>query len=300
MEDYNFNKTWDELDTLNEDAQLQLIFDEDVKEVQELCKKLIKDKVIAHTPNEKTIKMLIQMANIIQQEDGKIPYSSLVPLATGKARDLVDLVFAVAIARHIPGKGQNKGDIRPFEDALTAWRVFGKTRVDEDIIADAMGFERDDYAETADYFSAGYGNFNPDLVDPTNGYTFDVKCFANIDRVNELKNRNALFILLTNPSNGKVSLYIKEPKDGQVEPGVPSTAYKLVTKNYVSGNLDLDNAIKKYLVKLESISVPARSDSSNKIPSGLIDGEELFTENNFKILDALLACLGFEWPLEKK
>ena len=34
MSEQNFNKTWDELNSLNEDAQLQLIFDNDVKEVR--------------------------------------------------------------------------------------------------------------------------------------------------------------------------------------------------------------------------------------------------------------------------
>ena len=37
MSEQNFNKTWDELNSLNEDAQLQLIFDNDVKEVRKIC-----------------------------------------------------------------------------------------------------------------------------------------------------------------------------------------------------------------------------------------------------------------------
>ena len=283
MVDQNFNKTWEDLNTLNEETQLQLIFDEEVKEVQKICKDLLDKGIISHIPNNAIIKMLIQMANIIQQKNGKIPYSVFVPLATGKKSDLIDLVFAVAIARHIPGKGQNEGEIRPFEDALIGWRAFGKSREDEDIIAEVMGFERADYVETVDYFSAGQGNFKPDLVDLANGYTFDVKSFGSIDKVNEQKNRAALFILLTNPLN----------------PGSPSTDYKLVDKDYDSGNTKLNATIKNYLEKLEGIRVPSRDTSSYDKPSKLFDKEELFTEDNFKILDILLGCLGFSWPLRK-
>lgn len=299
MIDQNFNKTWEDLNTLNEDTQLQLIFDEEFQEVQKICEDLLDKGIISHIPNAAIIKMLIQMANIIQQKNGKIPYSVFVPLATGKKSDLIDLVFAVAIARHIPGKGQNEGEIRPFEDALVGWRAFGKSREDEDIIAEAMGFERADYVETADYFSAGQGNFKPDLADLANGYTFDVKSFGSIDKVNEQKNRAALFILLTNPFSGAVSLAIKEPKEGEITPGSPSTDYKLVDKDYDSGNTKLNAAIKNYLEKLEGIRVPSRDNSSYDKPSKLFDKEELFTEDNFKILDILLGCLRFSWPLRK-
>ena len=109
MSEQNFNKTWDELNSLNEDAQLQLIFDDDVKEVRKICKDLLYKGFISYIPNEKTIKMLIQMANIIKQENGRIPYSKFVPLAKGKSSDLIDIIFAVAITRHIPGKGQSRG-----------------------------------------------------------------------------------------------------------------------------------------------------------------------------------------------
>ena len=299
MSEQNFNKTWDELNSLNEDAQLQLIFDDDVKEVRKICKDLLYKGFISYIPNEKTIKMLIQMANIIKQENGRIPYSKFVPLAKGKSYDLIDLIFAVAIARHIPGKGQSRGEIRPFEDALVGWRAFGKSREDEEIIAKALGFDRADYVETADYFSAGQGNAEPDLIDPTNGYTFDVKSFGNIDKVNAQKNRTALFILLTNPFSGAVSLAIKEPKEGERTPGSPSTDYKLVDKDYDSGNTKLNATIKNYLEKLEGIRVPSRDTSSYDKPSKLFDKEELFTEDNFKILDILLGCLGFSWPLRK-
>ena len=299
MVDQNFNKTWEDLNTLNEETQLQLIFDEEVKEVQKICKDLLNKGIISHIPNNAIIKMLIQMANIIQQKNGKIPYSVFVPLATGKKSDLIDLVFAVAIARHIPGKGQNEGEIRPFEDALIGWRAFGKSREDEDIIAEVMGFERADYVETVDYFSAGQGNFKPDLVDLANGYTFDVKSFGSIDKVNEQKNRAALFILLTNPFSGAISLAIKESKDGERTLGSPSTDYKLVDKDYDSGNTKLNATIKNYLEKLEGIRVPSRDTSSYDKPSKLFDKEELFTEDNFKILDILLGCLGFSWPLRK-
>ena len=296
MSEQNFNKTWDELNSLNEDAQLQLIFDDDVKEVRKICKDLLYKGFISYIPNEKTIKMLIQMANIIKQENGRIPYSKFVPLAKGKSYDLIDLIFAVAIARHIPGKGQSRGEIRPFEDALVGWRAFGKSREDEEIIAKALGFDRADYVETADYFSAGQGNAEPDLIDPTNGYTFDVKSFGNIDKVNAQKNRTALFILLTNPSNGSVSLYAKEPKDSEIGQNLPSTDYKLVDEN----NQELDNTIKEYLRELKNVKVPSREGSSYEKPSRDLDGEEFFTENNFKILDILLGCLGFTWPEEKK
>lgn len=299
MIDQNFNKTWEELNTLNEDSQLQLIFDDDVQEVQKICKDLLDKGIISHIPNDTVIKMLIQMANIIQQENGKMPYTGFVPLATGKRSDLTDLVFAVAINRHIPGKGQNEGEIRSFEDALIGWRAFGKSREDEDIIAEALGFKRADYVETADYFSAGYGNGKPDLIDPTNGYTFDVKCFRTIDKVKEQKNRIATFILLTDPFSGKVSLYIKEQKEGEIASDSPSTDYKLVDKNYTSNNPKLNAAIKNYLEKLEGIRVPPRDGSSYEAPSKVLDGEELFTEDNFKILDILLSCLGFSWPLRK-
>ena len=280
MSEQNFNKTWDELNSLNEDAQLQLIFDEDVKEVQKICKDLLYKGFISYIPNEKTIKMLIQMANIIKQENGRIPYSKFVPLAKGKSYDLIDLIFAVAIARHIPGKGQSRGEIRPFEDALVGWRAFGKSREDEEIIAKALGFDRADYVETADYFSAGQGNAEPDLIDPTNGYTFDVKSFGNIDKVNAQKNRTALFILLTNPLNGSVSLYAKEPKEGEIGQNFPSTDYKLVDEN----NQELDNTIKEYLRELKNVKVPSREGSSYEKPSRYLDGEEFLTENNFKIL----------------
>lgn len=296
MSEQNFNKTWDELNSLNEDAQLQLIFDDDVKEVRKICKDLLYKGFISYIPNEKTIKMLIQMANIIKQENGRIPYSKFVPLAKGKSYDLIDLIFAVAIARHIPGKGQSRGEIRPFEDALVGWRAFGKSREDEEIIAKALGFARADYIETADYFSAGQGNAEPDLIDPTNGYTFDVKSFGNIDKVNAQKNRTALFILLTNPSNGSVSLYAKEPKDSEIGQNLPSTDYKLVDEN----NQELDNTIKEYLRELKNVKVPSREGSSYEKPSRYLDGEEFFTENNFKILDVLLSCLDFTWPEEKK
>ena len=296
MSEQNFNKTLDELNSLNEDAQLQLIFDDDVKEVRKICKDLLYRGFISYIPNEKTIKMLIQMANIIKQENGRIPYSKFVPLAKGKSYDLIDLIFAVAIARHIPGKGQSRGEIRPFEDALVGWRAFGKSREDEEIIAKALGFDRADYVETADYFSAGQGNAEPDLIDPTNGYTFDVKSFGNIDKVNAQKNRTALFILLTNPSNGSVSLYAKEPKEGEIGQNLPSTYYKLVDEN----NQELDNTIKEYLRELKNVKVPSREGSSYKKPSRDLNGEEFFTENNFKILDILLGCLGFIWPEEKK
>ena len=296
MSEQNFNKTWDELSSLNEDAQLQLIFDDDVKEVRKICKDLLYKGFISYIPNEKTIKMLIQMANIIKQENGRIPYSKFVPLAKGKSYDLIDLIFAVAIARHIPGKGQSRGEIRPFEDALVGWRAFGKSREDEEIIAKALGFDRADYVETADYFSAGQGNAEPDLIDPTNGYTFDVKSFGNIDKVNAQKNRTALFILLTNPLNGSVSLYAKEPKEGEIGQNLPSTDYKLVDEN----NQELDNTIKEYLRELKNIKVPSREGSSYEKPSRYLDGEEFFTENNFKILDVLLSCLDFTWPEEKK
>ena len=296
MSEQNFNKTWDELNSLNEDAQLQLIFDDDVKEVRKICKDLLYKGFISYIPNEKTIKMLIQMANIIKQENGRIPYSKFVPLAKGKSYDLIDLIFAVAIARHIPGKGQSRGEIRPFEDALVGWRAFGKSREDEEIIAKALGFDRADYVETADYFSAGQGNAEPDLIDPTNGYTFDVKSFGNIDKVNAQKNRTALFILLTNPLNGSVSLYAKESKDGEISQNLPSTDYKLVDEN----NQELDNTIKEYLRELKNIKVPSREGSSYEKPSRYLDGEEFFTENNFKILDVLLSCLDFTWPEEKK
>ena len=296
MSEQNFNKTWDELNSLNEDAQLQLIFDDDVKEVRKICKDLLYKGFISYIPNEKTIKMLIQMANIIKQENGRIPYSKFVPLAKGKSYDLIDLIFAVAIARHIPGKGQSRGEIRPFEDALVGWRAFGKSREDEEIIAKALGFDRADYVETADYFSAGQGNAEPDLIDPTNGYTFDVKSFGNIDKVNAQKNRTALFILLTNPSNGSVSLYAKEPKDSEIGQNLPSTDYKLVDEN----NQELDNTIKEHLRELKNIKVPSREGSSYEKPSRYLDGEEFFTENNFKILDVLLSCLDFTWPEEKK
>ena len=296
MSEQNFNKTWDELNSLNEDAQLQLIFDDDVKEVRKICKDLLYKGFISYIPNEKTIKMLIQMANIIKQENGRIPYSKFVPLAKGKSYDLIDLIFAVAIARHIPGKGQSRGEIRPFEDALVGWRAFGKSREDEEIIAKALGFDRADYVETADYFSAGQGNAEPDLIDPTNDYTFDVKSFGNIDKVNAQKNRTALFILLTNPLNGSVSLYAKEPKDGEIGQNLPSTDYKLVDEN----NQELDNTIKEYLRELKNIKVPSREGSSYEKPSRYLDGEEFFTENNFKILDVLLSCLDFTWPEEKK
>ena len=296
MSEQNFNKTWDELNSLNEDAQLQLIFDDDVKEVRKICKDLLYKGFISYIPNEKTIKMLIQMANIIKQENGRIPYSKFVPLAKGKSYDLIDLIFAVAIARHIPGKGQSRGEIRPFEDALVGWRAFGKSREDEEIIAKALRFDRADYVETADYFSAGQGNAEPDLIDPTNGYTFDVKSFGNIDKVNAQKNRTALFILLTNPSNGSVSLYAKEPKEGEIGQNLPSTDYKLVDEN----NQELDNTIKEYLRELKNVKVPSREGSSYEKPSRYLDGEEFFTENNFKILDILLGCLGFIWPEEKK
>ena len=296
MSEQNFNKTLDELNSLNEDAQLQLIFDDDVKEVRKICKDLLYKGFISYIPNEKTIKMLIQMANIIKQENGRIPYSKFVPLAKGKSYDLIDLIFAVAIARHIPGKGQSRGEIRPFEDALVGWRAFGKSREDEEIIAKALGFDRADYVETADYFSAGQGNAEPDLIDPTNGYTFDVKSFGNIDKVNAQKNRTALFILLTNPSNGSVSLYAKEPKEGEIGQNLPSTYYKLVDEN----NQELDNTIKEYLRELKNVKVPSREGSSYKKPSRDLNGEEFFTENNFKILDILLGCLGFIWPEEKK
>lgn len=296
MSEQNFNKTWDELNSLNEDAQLQLIFDDDVKEVRKICKDLLYKGFISYIPNEKTIKMLIQMANIIKQENGRIPYSKFVPLAKGKSSDLIDLIFAVAIARHIPGKGQSRGEIRPFEDALVGWRAFGKSREDEEIIAKALGFDRADYVETADYFSAGQGNAEPDLIDPTNGYTFDVKSFGNIDRVNAQKNRTALFILLTNPLNGSVSLYAKEPKDSEIGQSLPSTDYKLVDEN----NQELDNTLKEYLRELKNVKVPSREGSSYEKPSRYLDGEEFFTENNFKILDVLLSCLDFTWPEEKK
>ena len=296
MSEQNFNKTWDELNSLNEDAQLQLIFDDDVKEVRKICKDLLYKGFISYIPNEKTIKMLIQMANIIKQENGRIPYSKFVPLAKGKSSDLIDLIFAVAITRHIPGKGQSRGEIRPFEDALIGWRAFGKSREDEEIIAKALGFDRADYVETADYFSAGQGNAEPDLIDPTNGYTFDVKSFGNIDKVNAQKNRTALFILLTNPLNGSVSLYAKESKDGEIGQNLPSTDYKLVDEN----NQELDNTIKEYLRELKNIKVPSREGSSYEKPSRYLDGEEFFTENNFKILDVLLSCLDFTWPEEKK
>lgn len=277
-----------------------MIFDEDVENVKKICDQMQKEGKISHTPNDMVIKMLIQMANIIQQEDGKMPYSVLIPSATAEKSDLIDLIFAVAIARHIPGKGQNEGEIRPFENALVGWRAFGKSREDEDIIAEAMGFERADYIGSADYFSAGQGNFKPDLVDPTNGYTFDVKSFGSIDSVNGQKNRAALFILLTNPFSGKVSLYIKEQKEGEVAPGSPYTDYKLIGKEYDSGNAKLNAAIKNYLEKLEGIRVPPRDGSSYKIPSRALGGEELFTEDNFKILDVLLLYLGFTWPLRKE
>ena len=269
---------------------------DDVKEVRKICKDLLYKGFISYIPNEKTIKMLIQMANIINQENGRIPYSKFVPLAKGKSSDLIDLIFAVAIARHIPGKGQSRGEIRPFEDALVGWRAFGKSREDEEIIAKALGFDRADYVETADYFSAGQGNTEPDLIDPTNGYTFDVKSFGNIDKVNAQKNRTALFILLTNPSNGSVSLYAKEPKDGEIGQNLPSTDYKLVDEN----NQELDNTIKEYLRELKNVKVPSREGSSYEKPSRDLDGEEFFTENNFKILDVLLSCLDFTWPEEKK
>ena len=280
MSEQNFNKTWDELNSLNEDAQLQLIFDNDVKEVRKICKDLLYKGFISYIPNEKTIKMLIQMANIIKQENGRIPYSKFVPLAKGKSYDLIDLIFAVAIARHIPGKGQSRGEIRPFEDALVGWRAFGKSREDEEIIAKALGFDRADYVETADYFSAGQGNAEPDLIDPTNGYTFDVKSFGNIDKVNAQKNRTALFILLTNPLNGSVSLYAKEPKEGEIGQNLPSTDYKLVDEN----NQELDNTIKEYLRELKNVKVSSREGSSYEKPSRYLDGEEFLTENNFKIL----------------
>ena len=296
MSEQNFNKTWDELNSLNEDAQLQLIFDDDVKEVRKICKDLLYKGFISYIPNEKTIKMLIQMANIIKQENGRIPYSKFVPLAKGKSSDLIDLIFAVAIARHIPGKGQSRGEIRPFEDALIGWRALGKSREDEEIIAKALGFDRADYVETADYFSAGQGNAEPDLTDPTNGYTFDVKSFGNIDKVNAQKNRTALFILLTNPLNGSVSLYAKEPKEGEIGQNLPSTDYKLVDEN----NQELDNTIKEYLRELKNVKVTSREGSSYEKPSRDLDGEEFFTENNFKILDILLSCLDFTWPEEKK
>ena len=296
MSEQNFNKTWDELNSLNEDAQLQLIFDDDVKEVRKICKDLLYKGFISYIPNEKTIKMLIQMANIIKQENGRIPYSKFVPLAKGKSYDLIDLIFAVAIARHIPGKGQSRGEIRPFEDALVGWRAFGKSREDEEIIAKALGFDRADYVETADYFSAGQGNAEPDLIDPINGYTFDVKSFGNIDKVNAQKNRTALFILLTNPLNGSVSLYAKEPKEDEIGQNLHSTDYKLVDEN----NQELDNTIKEYLRELKNVKVSSREGSSYEKPSRYLDGEEFFTENNFKILDILLGCLGFTWPEEKK
>ena len=38
MVDQNFNKTWEDLNTLNEETQLQLIFDEEVKEVQKILR----------------------------------------------------------------------------------------------------------------------------------------------------------------------------------------------------------------------------------------------------------------------
>ena len=300
MLDQNFNKTWEELSTLNENAQLQLIFDNDVQEVQELCKNLLNDGVISYIPNNTIIKMLIQMANIIQQKNGRMHYSVFVPLATGKKSTLIDLIFAVAIVRHIPGKGQKEGEIRPFKDALVGWRAFGKSREDEDIIAKDMGFKRVDYVETADYFSAGQGNFNPDLGDPVNGYTFDVKSFGSIDKVNEQKNRTALFILLTHPVSGAVSLYIRAPKTGTIVPNSPFTDYKPVDKNYTSNTPELDTAIKTYLSKLEEIKVPSRDTSSYDKPSAILNGEELFTENNFKLLDVLLSCLGFSWPLKKE
>ena len=46
--------------------------------------------------------------------------------------------------------------------------------------------------------------------------------------------------------------------------------------------------------------MPSREGSSYEKPSRDLDGEEFFTENNFKILDILLGCLGFTWPEEKK
>ena len=45
--------------------------------------------------------------------------------------------------------------------------------------------------------------------------------------------------------------------------------------------------------------MPSRDTSSYDKPSKLFDKEELFTEDNFKILDILLGCLGFSWPLRK-
>lgn len=290
------DKTWEELNILDEAAPLQPIFDNDVKEVQKICKDLLDKNFISYIPNEKTIKMLIQMANIIKQENGQIPYTKFVPLATGKKYNLIDLFFAVAITRHIPGKGQARGEIRPFEEALVGWRAFGKSREDEDIIAAALGFERADYVEIADYFSAGFGNYNPDLRDPRTDYLFDVKSFANISSVNKQKNRTALFILLTNPFSGIVSLYIKSLKEGKIDQNLPSTDYKLVDPN----SPDTNDDIKEYIEQLKNVRVPARDSSSYDKPSKIIDKEELFTEDNFKILDVLLACLGFIWPLEKK
>ena len=91
---------------LAEDAQLNLIFDEDVKEVQELCQKLFKNGVISQIPNEKITKMLIQMANIIQQEKGRIPYDNFVLLAKSKDPNIIDSFFSVAITRHMKRMGQ--------------------------------------------------------------------------------------------------------------------------------------------------------------------------------------------------
>ena len=292
-------KQLEELNVGNKYTQHHLSYDQDISDAQELCMRLTMDGIISTIPNRPVLKALIQLANIIQHANGRMPYSIFVPLATGKESNIFNLMFAVAITRHIPGKGQNKGDIRPFEEALVGWRAFGKSREDEDIIAKALGLERADYIETKDYFSAGYGNFNPDLVDLNNGYTFDVKCFANIDSVNKQKNRTALFILLTDPVTGTVSLYAKTPEYGQPLACFPTTKYELVNE-YSTINIKTSNDIQKYLQILKTIKVPSRKASSYEKPSEIIDGEELFTEDNFKILDILLACLGFKWPLEKK
>ena len=226
-------------------------------------------------------------------------YDTFVPLATGKSSELIDLIFAIAIVRHIPGKGQNEGDIRPFEESLVAWHAFGKSREDENILMKALGFERADYIETKDYFSAGFGNGKPDLVDLNNGWTFDVKSYDSIDKVNAQKNREPLFILLTSPSKGTVSLYIRAPKTGQIELSSPTTEYKLVDENYIFDNPD-GAIIKNYLKILENVRVPLRVGSSYEKPNKIINNEELFTENNFKLLDALLRCRKFEWPLKKR
>ena len=58
MVDQNFNKTWEDLNTLNEETQLQLIFDEEVKEVQKICKDLLDKGIISHIPNNAIIKMI--------------------------------------------------------------------------------------------------------------------------------------------------------------------------------------------------------------------------------------------------